>query len=156
MLGMSAVMGLGATVTFATYFFVWSWSKDKTRKVLPQQTHVFCRVCRDKIRLLSQQTYIASTNIFCCDKHDFVAASILLVFRDKIMFVATKCWSRQKSCFVAKNTCCRDKTFVETKLCLSWQKYVCRTKHTFVATCFVATNPDNPRLILVAVPVNDT
>ena len=127
MLGMSAVMGLGATVTFATYFFVWSWSKGKTRKVFPQQTHVFCGVCRDKIRLLSQQTYFASTNIFCCDKHDFVAASILLVFRDKIMFVPRKYICRDKSRVLSRQT-----RVVAAKL-LSRQTYVCRDKNMFVA-----------------------
>ena len=86
-------------------------------------------VCGNKImfvatKYLSQQTHV------CCNK-GFVSTNILL--------------SRQKTCFVTRNTClsrqknaCCDKTFVATKLCLSRQIFVvtkfCRDEHVFVAT----------------------
>ena len=91
--------------------FVTSWQacfcRDK-RHVLyacPDKTFVATKLC------MSQQIFVATT-IFCRDKHNFAATSMLL--------------SRQKSCFVAKNTC-----FSRQKLC-------------------------REKIILVAVPANDS
>ena len=77
--------------------FVTSWQacfcRDK-RHVLyacPDKTFVATKLC------MSQQIFVATT-IFCRVKHNFAATSMLL--------------SRQKTCFVAKNTC-----FSREKLC---------------------------------------
>ena len=105
------------------------------------------RICRGKTRLLRDKSMLAASkplsrqNYVCRDKR-FVAT------KENTYFVATKiCLSRENICrdkhvllrqiFVATNiilsrqtrlssqkkyACC-DKTFVATKLCLSWQKW---------------------------------
>ena len=99
-----------------------------TNKCLSQRT---C-ACRDKTRLSSWQKYACRDKTYfcrdktsiCCDKIMFVATDTPFV---RSMLVSTEVLSRQ--------TCiCRDKYFVATRLYFVPLNYVCRDKHTFVAT----------------------
>ena len=70
-----------------------------------------------------KKMFVATKHVFCHDKSKLVATKLL----SRQIFVAIKILlSRQKTCFVATNTC------------LSRQKYACRIK-TIVGTMFVET-----------------
>ena len=87
--------------------------------------------CRDK-SFVATNTCLSRQNTSCRDKF----------CRDKIMFVATKYFCREK--YLSRQTrVCRNKRFVATKdlfcfsptnTCLSRKTYFCRGKITFVAT----------------------
>ena len=104
-------------------------------KVLSRLTHV---------RVLSQHSMLVATNIFgsdksfvtdffvfvatkpfcCCNKHNFVATSLLLS-RQNTSFVATKACLWRQACF------CRDKRRVlsrQTCVCRD-KKYTCGSSH---------------------------
>ena len=88
-----------------------------------------------------------SRQMFCCDKHRFVMASILLL-RQKLcrksffLLVAAPANDRIWQGVVRIGTLVHQwqsvlrvyHSFIMTKVCLSWQTSVCRNK------CFVATN----------------
>ena len=114
------------------------WQNFYCNKYLSRQTcFLQQKFCGDK------HAFFVTQDVFCHDKHVFVVKKVSL--------------SPQKFCH--DNYICRDKSFVVTKICLSWQAYfgrnkrcvllqqtrVCHTK-TFVTT----------KMILVAAHTNDT
>ena len=90
-----------------------------------------------QVSFLSRQTRVSRVTTR-------LVATTVCFCRDKIMFVATKYFCRDKS-FVTTNIC-RDKhNFVSTSILLSRQTRICRDKHVFVAT----------KMILVTAPASD-
>ena len=102
-------------------------------KVLLRQTGV----CRDKMRLLSQQKYgcrdktFFATKYFCHDKY---------LSQQKFRHNNhTGAWKGSKDCCVTTRVYllwqnfCHDKSFVVTNIILLWQKFCCN-KHIFVMT----------------------
>ena len=146
---------------------------------LSRQTRVLSRqkyACRHKNPSFVTTKICLPRQNFCCDKIKFVAtkyfvaeqkrSDILLrhVFvSTKHVFVAKKQQKTTTTCLSQQAYFCRDKRCVlsrQTRVCRDKSKlYVCRDKHTFVATkdyfCLdkkiVAT-----KIILVAAPANDT
>ena len=98
-----------------------------------------------QVSFLLWQIMFVTTNLTrVCHNKSFVTTSILLWWQKMCfvmtnMFVMTKVSLSQHKTFVATTkmfaatNICHNKSFVVTKICLSWQKY-CHHKHTSVAT----------------------
>ena len=108
-------------------------TKKLSRKISLSRQNIFVST-----KLLSRQIFVATNIIFvllkfCCDKHTFVATSILLLRQTRVCCDKTRLLSKQKYSR-------RDKCFVAASILLLRQKM-----------CFVVT-----KMILVAVPASDS
>ena len=82
------------------------------------------RVCRDKHTFVATSILLSRQAYFCRDKH--ILSRQAHFCRDKHTFVATSTLlSRQMTFFCFVFVVISRENFVETKLCLSQQNYVC-------------------------------